>query len=98
MRGQETPLDIELEKAVELLENRNKKSMELRNIGAHTETGENLIVKDGRYGPYITDGKFNVALKGELTPENITLEQAIDLINQKRLSPLKKRKKRKKKK
>ena len=98
LRGQETPLDIELEKAVELLENRNKKSMELRNIGSHKETGENLIVKDGRYGPYITDGKFNVGLKGELTPENITLEQAIDLINQKRLSPLKKRKKRKKKK
>ena len=50
------------------------------------------------YGPYISDGKVNVALKGDLTPENITLEQAVDLINQKRLTPSKKRKKRKKKK
>ena len=78
--------------------NRNKKSSDLRNIGAHPETGEDLVVKDGRYGPYISDGKVNVALKGDLTPENITLEQAADLINQKRLSPTKKRKKRKKKK
>ena len=98
LRGEETPLDIGLPKAIELLKNRNKKSSDLRNIGAHPETGEDLVVKDGRYGPYISDGKVNVALKGDLTPENITLEQAVDLINQKRLSPTKKRKKRKKKK
>ena len=98
LRGEETPLDIGLSKAIELLKNRNKKSSDLRNIGAHPETGEDLVVKDGRYGPYISDGKVNVALKGDLTPENITLEQAVDLINQKRLSPTKKRKKRKKKK
>jgi DNA topoisomerase-1 len=98
LRGSETPLDIKLEKAVELLENRNKKSTELRNIGAHIDTGETLVVKDGRYGPYISDGKVNVALKGDLTSENITLEQAVDLINQKRLAPSNNRKKRKKKK
>ena len=98
LKGEETPLDIELPKALELLKNRNKKSSDLRNIGAHPKTGEDLVVKDGRYGPYISDGKVNVALKGDLTPENITLEQAADLINQKRLSPTKKRKKRKKKK
>ncbi|MFL3006941.1 MAG: type I DNA topoisomerase [Candidatus Neomarinimicrobiota bacterium] len=98
LRGEETPLDIGLSKAIELLKNRNKKSSDLRNIGAHPETGEDLVIKDGRYGPYISDGKVNVALKSDLTPEEITLEQAVDLINQKRLSPTKKRKKRKKKK
>ena len=98
LRGEETPLDIKLPKALALLKNRNKKSSDLRNIGSHPETGEDLVVKDGRYGPYISDGKVNVALKGDLTPKNITLEQAVDLINQKRISPTKKRKKRKKKK
>ena len=98
LRGQETPLDIELSKALELLKNRNKRSSELRNIGSHPDTGEDLLIKDGRYGPYLSDGKFNVALKGDLTPENITLETAVDLINQKRLTPSKKRNKRKKKK
>ncbi len=98
LKGKETPIDIELPKALELLKNRNKKSSDLRNIGVHPETGEDLVVKDGRYGPYISHGKVNVALKGDLTPKNITLEQAVDLINQKRLSPTKKRKKLKKKK
>ena len=93
LRGKETPLDIELPKAIELLKNRNKRSTELRNIGTHPDTGEALL-----YGPYLSDGKFNVALKGDLTPEKITIEQAVDLINQKRLTPSKKRKKRKKKK
>ena len=91
-------MDIELSKALELLKNRNKRSAELRNIGTHPDTGEDLLIKDGRYGPYLSDGKFNVALKGDLTPEKITIEQAVDLINQKRLIPSKKRKKRKKKK
>ena len=80
-----------------MLKNRNKRNSELRNIGSHPDTGEDLLIKDGRYGPYLSDGKFNVALKGDLTPENITLETAVDLINQKRLTPSKKRKKRKKK-
>ena len=98
LRGVETPLDITVEKSVELLANRNKRSTELRTIGDHPETGESLVVKDGRFGPYITDGKVNVSLKGDLTPDSITLEQAVELINQKRLAPARPKRKRKKKK
>jgi DNA topoisomerase-1 len=98
LRGVETPLDITVEKSVELLANRNKRSTELRTIGDHPETGESLVVKDGRFGPYITDGKVNVSLKGDLTPDSITLEKAVELINQKRLAPARPKRKRKKKK
>ena len=97
LRGPETPLDVSVEKSVELLANRNKRSSELRTLGDHPETGESLVVKDGRYGPYISDGKVNASLKGELTPDNITLEQAVELINQKRVAPKKKRTRKKKK-
>ncbi|MBT4753226.1 MAG: type I DNA topoisomerase, partial [Candidatus Marinimicrobia bacterium] len=58
LRGMETPLDITVEKSVELLANRNKRSADLRTIGDHPETGESLVVKDGRFGPYISDGKI----------------------------------------
>jgi len=98
LRGVETPLDITVEKSVELLANRNKRSTELRTIGDHPETGESLVVKDGRFGPYITDGKVNVSLKGDLTPESVTIEKAVELINQKRLAPARPKRKRKKKK
>ena len=97
LRGSETPLDVSVEKSVELLANRNKRSSELRTLGDHPETGESLVVKDGRYGPYISDGKVNAALKGDLTPDNITLEQAVELINQRRVAPKKKRTRKKKK-
>jgi len=94
LRGAETPLDITVEKAVELLANRNKKSADLRTIGEHPETGETITVKDGRFGPYITDGKVNASLKGDLTPDGITLDQAVELINHRRANPPKKRKRR----
>ncbi len=94
LRGPETPLDITIEKAVELLANRNKRSSELRTIGDHPETGETITVKDGRFGPYITDGKVNASLKGDLTPEGVTLDQAVELINHRRANPPKKRKRR----
>ena len=97
LRGPETPLDVSVEKSVELLANRNKKSSELRTLGDHPETGESLVVKDGRYGPYISDGKVNASLKGDLTPDNITLEQAVEIMNQKRVAPKKKRTRKKKK-
>ena len=97
IRGAGTPLDITLEQSIELLANKNKKTSELRNLGKHPETNEDIVVKDGRYGPYISDGKVNAALKGNLSPENITLDEAVELINNRRQNPPKKRKKKKKK-
>ena len=96
LRGTETPLDITVEKSVELLASRNKKSTELRTLGDHPETGETLVVKDGRYGPYISDGKVNASLKKEHVPNTITLETAVELINAKRAAPKRTRKRKKK--
>ena len=98
LRGQETPLDITLEKAVELLANKNKTSSEIKSLGEHPKTGETLVIKDGRYGPYISDGKVNASLKGDLDPTSLSLEEAVTIIDQKRLNPPKKRKRKKKKK
>ena len=97
IRGDGTPLDITLEQSIELLANKNKKTSELRNLGKHPETNEDIVVKDGRYGPYISDGKVNAALKGNLSPDTITLDEAVELINNRRQNPPKKRKKKKKK-
>ena len=97
IRGAGTPLDISLEQSIELLANKNKKTSELRSLGKHPETNEDIVVKDGRYGPYISDGKVNAALKGNLSPETITLDEAVELINNRRQNPPKKRKKKKKK-
>ncbi|MFI1994605.1 type I DNA topoisomerase [Actinoplanes sp. NPDC020271] len=43
-----------------------------------------LLVKDGRFGPYVTDGETNVTLRRGQIPEELTLEQAIEMIAEKR--------------
>ena len=39
-----------------------------------------ITVRAGRYGPYVNQGKVNATLPKTLTPEEITLEQALELI------------------
>ena len=91
-----TPLIVTLDEAVEVLATRNKKSTILATLGVHPETGEELALIDGRYGPYITDGKVNASLPRSLSQESLTLEDAVELINKKRVAPKRKRGKRKK--
>ena len=91
-----TPLTVTLDEAVEALASRNKKSTVLSTIGNHPETDEELVLKDGRFGPYITDGKVNASMPRTLSQESLTLEDAVELINKKRLAPKRKKRKRKK--
>ena len=86
-----SPLTIELSDALELIKKRSSGPQELRNLGDHPETGESLILKDGRYGPYMTDGKVNASLPRDADPEKITLEEAVEIINKKRAAPPRKK-------
>jgi DNA topoisomerase-1 len=63
----------------------------LRELGTDPVSGAPVVVKEGRYGPYVTDGETNASLpKGE-TPEAITLERASDLLAERRArGPVKK--------
>ena len=98
--GPATPLTVTVDEAVELLSKSKKGSSELKTLGKHPDTGEELVLKEGRYGPYISDGKLNAALRSGNDPNAITLEEAVELINLKRAAPKRKkpRKKRRKKK
>ena len=50
------------------------------------------MVKDGRFGAYVTDGETNRTLPRDVTPESITPEQAVELLAEKRASgPAKKK-------
>jgi DNA topoisomerase I len=93
-----TPLTVTLEEAVEMLSKSKKGPSELKSLGNHPDTGEKLVLKEGRYGPYISDGKFNAALKSHNDPNTVTLEEAVELINLKRVAPKRTRKKRRRKK
>jgi DNA topoisomerase-1 len=56
------------------------------------------VIKSGRYGPYITDGKVNASLPQDADPEKITLEEGVVLIDKKRAAPPRKKRRKSNKK
>ncbi|MFB2533245.1 type I DNA topoisomerase [Paracoccus sp. p3-h83] len=51
----------------------------LRELGDHPDGGA-IQVLDGRYGPYVKWAKVNATLPKGVTPETVTVEQALELI------------------
>ncbi len=51
-----------------------------RSLGDHPDKGGAVLVKNGRYGPYVTHDGVNATLPSDKTPDTITLEEALALI------------------
>jgi DNA topoisomerase-1 len=56
----------------------------LRELGTDPVNGKPLVVKDGRFGPYITDGETNVTVPRGTSVEDLTRERAVELMAEKR--------------
>lgn len=56
----------------------------LRELGPDPESGTPILVKDGRFGPYVTDGTTNATLRKDDSVESITAERAAELLADKR--------------
>jgi len=70
----------------------------LRELGPDPVSGENVVVKEGRFGPYVTDGTTNASLRKGDSVDDITLERAAELLVERRQkAPVKKAAKRTKK-
>ena len=52
----------------------------LASLGAHPGSGAPIEVRNGRFGPYVTDGAVNASLPRGRDPAALTLDEAIDLI------------------
>ena len=64
----------------------------LRELGQDPATDKPVVIKDGRFGPYITDGQTNVTVPRSEDPATITAERAFELLADKRAKgPAKKR-------
>jgi len=81
MKADDSPLTITLDEAIKLIKDRKLK-FEPKILGAHPKSKNEISIKRGRFGPYVTDGKKNVSLKGFVIDE-VTLEKAIQLIDEK---------------
>ncbi|MGH3940990.1 MAG: type I DNA topoisomerase [Pseudonocardiaceae bacterium] len=56
----------------------------LRELGVDPASGKPMVVKDGRFGPYVTDGEVNASLRKSDDVETLTDERAIELLAEKR--------------
>ena len=56
----------------------------LKEMGNDPVSGKPMVVKDGRFGPYVTDGEFNASLRKSDSVETLTDERAAELLAEKR--------------
>ena len=50
-------------------------------LGEHPDKGGPVVVKNGRYGPYVSNNGINATITGDRTPETITLTEAVVLLD-----------------
>lgn len=83
-----SPLDVSLEQAVHLLAQPKTvgrgraaaKKEPLKVFDASPVTGEKVQLLDGRYGPYVTDSVTNASLPKGVAAEELTFQEALDLL------------------
>lgn len=56
----------------------------LKELGTDPVSGAPVVVKDGRFGPYVTDGETNATLRTDDSVEDITPERGYELLAEKR--------------
>ena len=74
---EDDPYTVSLERALEIV--REKKMADANRIITEFE-GTDIVVLNGRYGPYITDGKKNAKIPKDREPSSLTLEECQELI------------------
>jgi len=80
----ETVFSISLEKALELIDQRNQSRKQ--NIIKTFPEDENIQVLNGRYGPYIKEGKKNYRIPKDQEPKELTLDDCKSIIEKKNKS------------
>lgn len=86
-----SPLEVKEDEAREIL----KEAIKMKELAKKplAELGEDpvskgeILVKTGRFGPYITDGKTNVSIPKSQDPKEVTLQDAIERLAAKRENP-----------
>lgn len=87
LKKEDDLFSIGLERALELLseEKKGRRGAKLlKDLGKHPKDENPVEIYEGKFGPYIKHGRVNVSLPKDQKTEELTLEQAIDLIEKKK--------------
>ena len=90
LESEEQLLTITLEEALAVLaqpkERRGRGAAKppLKELGPDPVSGKPMVVKEGRFGPYVTDGETNASLRRGDDPESMTIERGSELLADRR--------------
>jgi DNA topoisomerase-1 len=91
LESEEQLLEIGLEEALALLAQprrrrgqRQAAAPPLKELGPDPVSGKPIVLKEGRFGPYVTDGETNASLRRGDDPEAVTLDRAVELLAERR--------------
>ena len=90
LETEEQLFTITLEEALELLaqpkerRGRGQAKPPLQELGADPAAASRSSSRNGRFGPYVTDGETNASLRRGDDPETVTLERAVELLAERR--------------
>jgi DNA topoisomerase I len=90
LEAEEQLFTVSLEDALALLaqpkqrRGRGEAKPPLREIGPDPASGKPVVLKEGRFGPYVTDGETNASLRRGDDPETVTIERAAELLADRR--------------
>ena len=77
-------LSVGLNRAVTVLAEKGKgrrgRAGPLKDLGVHPEDEKPVTIHDGRYGPYVKHGKTNATIPRDRDPQEVTLDEALELI------------------
>jgi DNA topoisomerase I len=97
LETEEQMFDITLEEALKIYSQpkqrgRRAAAPPLKELGEDPESGKPVVVKEGRFGPYVTDGETNATLRKDDSIDSISLLRAAELLADKRArGPVKKK-------
>ena len=90
LESEEQLLEIELPEALAILaqprqpRGRQAAAAPKRELGADPASGKTIVLREGRFGPYVTDGETNASLRRGDDPETVTLDRALELLAERR--------------
>lgn len=88
LETEEQIFSVTLDEAVRLFaqpkRGRTRAAAVVKELGEDPATGKALELREGRYGPYVTDGETNASLPRGESPADIILERAVELVAEKR--------------
>lgn len=89
LESEEQLLTLTLDEAKALLaqpkqRGRRTAAAPLKEFGEDPISGKNVVLKDGRFGMYVTDGEVNASLRKDDDPETIRPERAFELLQMRR--------------